>query len=147
MKAIAVLSSSLLAFALALAPLAQADDSNYKPGTVWEISHVKTEPGQFEAYLDFLDTQWKKIQEFAKKSGVVVSYHVWAVNDAREGEPDLILGIEYKDYLSNADRMAFQEKVHQMMAADSHKLDAQSGERKVLRKLAGSVELQELQLK
>jgi hypothetical protein len=33
------------------------------------------------------------------------------------------------------------------MAADTRKLDTQSGERKVMRKLAGSMELQELVLK
>jgi hypothetical protein len=143
----AVFSLGLLASTLALAPLAHADDTSYKPGTVWEISNIKTEPGQFEAYMDYLDVQWKKIADFGKKNGTVVSYHVWAVNNPREGEPDLILGIEYKDYRTNAELTAIREKVQQMLAADSHKLEAQSGERKSMRKLAGSVELQELMLK
>jgi hypothetical protein len=33
------------------------------------------------------------------------------------------------------------------MAANAHKIDEQSGERKVMRKLSGSMELQELNLK
>jgi hypothetical protein len=47
--------------------------------------------------MDYLSESWKKSQEFGKKEGVVLSYRVLAINNAREGEPTLILLIEYKD--------------------------------------------------
>ena len=65
----------------------------------------------------------------------------------RRRPPGLVLAIEYRDYLSTADRLAHQKRVEAMMASDSHKEDAKSGERKVLRKRAGSLEAQELNLK
>ena len=37
--------------------------------------------------------------------------------------------------------------IHRTIAADAHKLDAGMGERKVMRKLEGGMELQELKLK
>ena len=124
-----------------------AQDSSYKPGTVWTFSHIKIEPGQFENYLDFLSKTWKKGNEWGKKEGNVVSYHVFSVNNPREGEPDLILAIESRDYLSNAQQLELQKKFEAFMAADARKMDTASGERKVMRKLAGSMEVQELVLK
>ncbi|MBV8657367.1 MAG: hypothetical protein JO142_06010 [Burkholderiales bacterium] len=141
------LSVLMFGLMIGLQSPAFADDSSYKPGTVWNFSTIKTEPGQFENYLDWLDDKWKKEQELMKKEGYVVSYHVLNVNNAREGEGDLILAVEYRDYLTNAQREAIQKKVEAMFAADSHKMEAQSGDRKVMRKLGGSMELQELTLK
>ena len=86
------IATTMLATAALLAGTAAfAQDSSYKPGTVWNFSHIKIEPGQFENYMDFLSKTWKKGNEWGKKEGNVVSYHVFAVNNPREGEPDLIL--------------------------------------------------------
>lgn len=142
------IATPLLATGLMLSGTAAlSQDSNYKPGTVWNFSHIKIEPGQFENYLDFLAKTWKKNNEFGKKEGNIVSYHVFAVNNPRDGEPDLILAIETKDYLTTAQQLELQKKYEAFMAMDAHKLDSSSGERKVMRKLAGSMELQELVLK
>jgi hypothetical protein len=141
-------AAMLAATALSIVPVtAAAQDSNYTPGTVWQFSNIQVEPGQFEKYVDYLAGNWRKINELGKKEGMVVSYHVFTVNDARKEEPDLILAVEYKDYYTNAQQMALQKKVEAMLASDAHKLDAASGERKVMRKLLGNMQLQELQFK
>jgi len=127
--------------------VALAQTSSYTPGTVWNFSSIQIEPGQFENYMDFLATTWKKSNEFGKKEGNVVSYHVFQVNNPRHGEPDLILAIESKDYLTNAEQLAIQKKYEAYMAMDQRKMDSASGERKVMRKLVGNMELQELKLK
>ncbi len=124
-----------------------AQASSYTPGTVWNFSNIQIEPGQFENYMDFLATTWKKSNEFGKKEGNVVSYHVFQVNNPRNGEPDLILAIESKDYLTNAEQLALQKKYEAFMAMDQRKMQTAGGERKVMRKLVGNMELQELNLK
>ena len=124
-----------------------AQASSYTPGTVWNFSSIQIEPGQFENYMDFLATTWKKSNEFGKKEGNLVSYHVFQVNNPRNGEPDLILAIESKDYLTNAEQLALQKKYEAFMAMDQRKMDTAGGERKVMRKLVGNMELQELNLK
>jgi ABC-type molybdate transport system substrate-binding protein len=48
---------------------------------------------------------------------------------------------------ATAQQLEVQKKYDTFMAMDQHKMDAASGERKVMRKLAGSMELQELTLK
>ena len=142
-----VLAALSVAAVAALATPARAAESSYTPGSVWEISQIQVEPGQFENYMDWLDGQWKKIQEFGKKEGWVVSYHVLSVNNTRAGEADLLLAIEYKDYASNAQRLEIQKKIEAMLASDTRKMEAAGGERRSMRKVLGSMELQELKLK
>lgn len=141
--ALAMLASATLT----LGGAASAQSSSYTPGTVWTFSHIKVEPGQFENYMDFLASTWKKSNEFGKKEGFVVSYHVFSVNNPREGEPDLILAVEARDYMSTADQLAMQKKFEAFMAMDQRKMEQAGGERKLMRKLAGGMELQELKLK
>lgn len=124
-----------------------AQESSYKPGTVWEAGRIDVLPGQFENYMDWLAGQWKKIQELGKAEGIIVEYHVLAANNPRAGEPDLILIVEYKDYQTTAQQEAFNKKVNAMLASDDRKQSAASGERSKMRESLGSVQYQELILK
>jgi len=140
------LCAALALCSIAVAP-ALAQEVSFKPGTVWNFSYIKVEPGQMNRYLDFLGGDWKKLNELGKREGFVVSYHVLSVNNARAGEPDLILAIESKDYYSNAEQLAQQKKIEALLAADQRKMEAQSADRTPMRKLVGGMELQELVLK
>lgn len=133
--------------AATLATPAVAQESSYKPGTVWEAGRIDVLPGQFENYMDWLATQWKKIQELGKAEGIVVDYHVLATNNPRAGEPDLILIVEYKDYLTTAQQEAFSKKVNAMMSQDNRAAAAAGAERSKMREQLGSTEYQELVLK
>ena len=147
MKIVHALKMSAAAALLAFGAAASAQSSSYVPGTVWTFTNVAIEPGQFENYMDFLDKEYKKSNEFGIKEGNIVSYHVFSVNNPRNGEPDLILAVESKDYFTNAQQLEMQKKYEAFMASDTHKLTAESGERKVMRKFIGGMELQELKLK
>jgi hypothetical protein len=147
MKMMKTLFIGAAMLAATLATPAMAQESSYKPGTVWEASRIDVLPGQFENYMDYLATTWKKNQEMAKAGGIVLNYHVLAVNNARQGEPDLVLIVEYKDYQTTAQQEAFSKKVNAMMAMDQRKQAAANGERGKMRELMGSTEYQELVLK
>ena len=142
-----MMTGAALAIAATLATPATAQESSYRPGTGWEASRIDVLPGQFENYMDYLATTWKKIQEMGKAEGVVVEYHVLQTNNPRAGEPDLILIIEYKDYQTTAQQEAMQKKVNAALAQDNRKAAAASGERTKMRELMGSTEYQELVLK
>ncbi len=139
-------AATLITVAAFILPAA-AQELSYTPGTVWNITNIQVEPGQMQRYLDFLSGDWKKLNEFGKKEGYVVSYHVFSVNDRRNDEPDLILAVEYKDYYTNAQQLAQRKAIEAFLATDMRKLESQSGERKAMRKLTGGMELQELNLK
>jgi hypothetical protein len=143
----AMLAAATMTIATALAVPAMAQESSYKAGTVWDVSRIDVLPGQFENYMDYLATTWKKIQEMGKAEGVIVEYHVLATNNARQGEPDLILVIEYKDYQTTAQQEAMQKKVNALLAQDNRKAATASGERAKMREQLGSIEYQELILK
>ncbi len=145
MKSLMIGTAMMIAAALTTPAVAQ--DSNYKPGSVWESSRIKVLPGQFENYMDFLATTWKKNQEFAKAEGIVLNYHVLAVNNRRHDEPHLVLIIEYKDYQTTAQQEAFSKKINAMMAMDDRKQAAANGARGAMREQMGSTEYQELILK
>ena len=147
MKIMKTLLVSAAIIAATLASPATAQESSYKPGTVWEASRIDVLPGQLENYMDYLATTWKKNQEMAKAEGIVLDYRVLATNNARAGEPDLILIVEYKDYQTTAQQEAFQKKVNAAMAMDNRKQASANGERGKMRELMGSIEYQELILK
>lgn len=142
-----ILASAAMIAATAIAMPAVAQESSYRPGTVWDAQRIKVMPGQFENYLDYLATTWKKNQELAKAEGILLEYHVLAVNNRRQDEPDLILVVEYKDYQTTAQQEAFRKKVNAMMARDERQQVVAAGERTKMREQMGSTEYQELILK
>lgn len=142
-----ILATTVLAATMAMAGPAMTQERSYKPGSVWTASRIKVMPGQFDNYMDFLDGQWKRVQEFGKKEGVILSYHVLSVNNARKDEPDLILLVESKDYMTTAQQDAFNDKLNAYLASDDRKQGAESAARGPMREQQGSVEYQELILK
>jgi hypothetical protein len=142
-----LLAGAAMMMAVATVTPAMAQESSYKPGTVWQAGRIDVLPGQFENYMDWLATNWKKIQELGKAEGIIVDYHVLATNNARVGEPDLILIVEYKDYQTTAQQEAFNKKINAMLAQDDRKAGVASAERGKMREQLGSVEYQELILK
>jgi len=116
MKIVRTLAVSAAVALAVLGSAASAQDSSYVPGTVWNFSYITVEPGQFENYMDYLSKTWKKSQDFGMKEGDIVSYHVFQINNSRAGEPDLVLAIETKDYLTNAQQLAVQKKFEKFMA-------------------------------
>lgn len=140
-------AGAAMLIAAAQATPAMAQESSYKPGTVWNAGRIDVLPGQFENYMDWLATSWKKIQELGKAEGIVVDYHVPATNSARAGEPDLILIVEYKDYQTTAQQEAFNKKVNAMLAQTDRTAGTASAERGKMREQLGSIEYQELILK
>ena len=133
--------------AAAMATPAVAQELPVKNGSVWVASRIDTLPGQMPAYLDYLATEWKKQNEFLKAEGVLLSYRVLRTNQARNGEPDLILLLEYKDYASNAQQEAITKKLEAAMRRDARQGAAGNLEREKIRSLMGSTEYQELVLK
>lgn len=142
-----ILATAGLAMALSMAAPAMAQDASYKSGSVWTAGRIHVLPGQFENYMDWLAKDWKRTREFGKKEGVELSYHVLQVNNPRKDEPNLILLIEYKDYLTTAQQDAFNIKLNAFLASDDRKQGEASAVRGAMREQWGSIEYQELILK
>lgn len=97
--------------------------------------------------MDWLAGDWKRLNEFGKKEGYIVSYHVFSVSSPRAGDPDLILAVEAKDYYSTAQQREQQKRLEAFLKSDTRQLGKEYGERLSMRKDIGGMEMQELVLK
>lgn len=92
-----ILVSAILALTISSSAQAQNAARTYDLGPVWQVSYIETKPGMFDDYMAYLNSTWRNIQEMDKKRGDVLDYRVLAVETPRDGEPDVILLIEYKN--------------------------------------------------
>lgn len=143
----ALLAGAAMLAAVTLAAPTAAQEPSYKPGPVWEASRLQVLPGQSENYMDYLAATWKKIQELGKAEGIVVDYHVLAVNNPRANEGNLVLIVVYKDHLTTAQQEAFRKKVNAMLAQNERTAATAGAERGKMREQISSTEFQELILK
>ena len=144
-----ILLAALGATALfAAAPAFAADNGPvFETGPVWEYTDVQTKDGHFDDYMAWLDTGWKMQEEALKKAGVIVDYKVLLVENPRQGEPDIILGQEYKNMAvfdrSVAEGYAMQAKIF----GDLPKSNAEQAARGSIRTILGEVRVREAILK
>ena len=64
---------------------------------VWTMEILKVMPGRFGPTLGYLDDNWMRIREEAKRRGAVLSYHRIAEQSTSETDPNIVLLTEYKN--------------------------------------------------
>jgi hypothetical protein len=69
----------------------------YRNGSVWALSFIKMKPGMDTAYLNYVATDWKRVQESAKKEGLILSYRVLTTEGHGPDDWNILLMTEYKD--------------------------------------------------
>jgi hypothetical protein len=147
MKTLVTLAAAAAAMVGACAAGLAQDARPYDQGPVWDFTMVLTKPGHFDDYMKFLDTTWKAEEEAMKAKGDVLDYKVFNVVDPRDGEADLVLGVEYKNMAvfdtSLDEQDALTKKLFGSMPAAS-KADM---DRESIRTLKGDVMTRELVLK
>lgn len=142
----AALAALPMSFAFTTPAFAQA--SSYTPGSFWDVTGIKMKEGGGERYLDWVATEWKKQQEFAKSKGWIEDYQVLGNVYPRENEPDIYLMIKYKSVPDAAEQERRNAAFEAFLKLDPHQADAQMAEtRTPLRTIKSTVQLQELKLK
>lgn len=136
------------AFAAWSAPnLAQENARAYTEGPVLQVSYIRTEPGKFDEYLQYLATTYKTIMEEQKKAGIILDYAIYANQPLTPADPDLILTVTYANLgaLDNLDERtdAITNKVWGSLQASNEA----SADREVLRTQLGGRLLRQLMLK
>ncbi len=134
----------VLSFASAAA---NADEHAYKEGPVVNVSAIRTEPGKFDEYMEFLDTTWKAAQEAAKKAGYVISYRVVTVEPRGENDPDLYLVVNYKNWAAMDDSTAKTDAIMKQVVGSLAAANQGAVDRSKIRRVLGSWTGQELLLK
>jgi hypothetical protein len=126
---------------------ALANDWPMTQGDFWEMTGVHLKDGGALAYANFLATEWKADQEFAKSKGWIKGYMVLSNSYNRKGEPDLYL-ITISERLPSGpegekrsdEYLAWKKKTQAQMQKES-------GNRLEVREIGSSSLLQELRFR
>ena len=124
MKLMSILFAAALLLSLSLPAQSVAQGLPYTEGSVWSIGFVKTVPGMTNDYYRNLADNWMKMNEAAKKEGLVLSYKVLYGPAANTEDWDIMLMIEYKN-------MAAMDGMAEKMEALSGKLLGSQDTRRV----------------
>jgi hypothetical protein len=139
-------AAALFAPATALAQPAGQERSSYTPGNYLVIQEVHIEPGQFENYMDYLADQYRRSQEFARQQGWISAYQILSNVNKREGEADLMLITVMPRMATPQEQVQREEAMNRHLAQTTRAAEQQSGQRVSMRRLGGSMLLQELRL-
>jgi hypothetical protein len=126
---------------------AAADDHAYTEGRVVNLTSIRTEYGKFDDYMKYLGTTWKKTQEAAKKAGYIVGYRVLTVEARTENDPDILLEITYKNWAALDGALAKGDEITKQVEGSVATSNQGAVDRGKIRRVLGSVTMQEANLK
>jgi len=144
-RLLGVLGAMLLA--LPLAGVAADDGYAYTEGSVLDITSVRTKPGMFDTYMEFLRTTFKPMMEEQKKAGIVLSYAVYAGSPRTPNDPDLYLVVEYKNMAALDDLNAKTDPISKKYYASLASANKAAADRESVRQILGDELVRELKLK
>lgn len=75
----------------------RAQSNDYKDGSVWDMTLVKTKTGMGDDYIKSLRSTLKVMYDEAVKQGLILSYKVLQGPSANRDDFDMMLMTEYKN--------------------------------------------------
>jgi hypothetical protein len=75
------------------------------------MEFLKVKPGKFGMAMGYLDDNWMRVREEAKRQGAVLSYSRISEKDTRESERNVVLLTEYKNQAAYEGRDGLFEKI------------------------------------
>lgn len=137
---------AMAAMLVAGTAVAQDAPRAWKPVSVWRVSSIEVMPGRADDYMRVLSTAWKAQRLANQKSGHEKSYKIMWTDDQRDGQPNLVLMIEYPNMAALDRPPEEDDKVNAAIAAQGIK-GASVAERDAMRKQRGSRMYHEVTLK
>lgn len=138
----------LLGAALALgASMASAADRPYTEGAVLNVGSIRTEPGMFDAYMEFLATTYKQNMEAQKAAGIILDYSVYVAAPRGPDDPDIYLVTVYKNMAALDGLAEKTDPIMQKLFGDMSQRSAATISRGKMRTVLGSERIRELKLK
>lgn len=135
--------------ALGLGASVQAQEAlPYTEGPVAEVTAVDVVDGEFDNYMQYLQSQYKPVLEAQKKAGIIVEYAVYQNQTGSDEDADLYLVVVYPNM---AALDGLRDRVDPITTKVSGQTVKQSNEafaaRSKMRDLKGTELLRELKLK
>ena len=142
---LSVLVAAVALFSLSAA--AEAQERPYTEGSVWDVTLVKTKPGQYEGYMADLSKVWKRFNDEAMEQGIVKSYKILSAPAATPDDWDLILMVEYPNMATFDDASEKFDPIAQSILGDLEEQGQATVERSSLRDILGSKLARELRFR
>jgi hypothetical protein len=139
---------ALLGAMLALgASVASAADRPYTEGAVLNVGSIRTEPGMFDEYMNFLATTYKQNMEAQKAAGIILDYSVYVAVPRGPDDPDIYLVTVYKNMAALDGLAEKTDPIMQKLFGDMSQRSAATISRGKMRMVLGSERIRELKLK
>ena len=90
-------------------------------GDYWDVTSVKIDDGHFADYADFLVSDSRKQNEFAKSKGWIKAYYILSNNNNRKDEPDLYLVTVSDRIPTPAEQIARNKEINAYLQSDDRK--------------------------
>lgn len=131
--------------------LAQNPTSSSRPyteGTVTEVSYIRTKPGMFDKYMEYLKTTYKKSQDAAKAAGIILDYSVHTSPPRTPQDHDVMLVVTYRNW-AGFDNLADRADAvaNRSMGTTPQQRDVAFIDRGAMREVLGTRRYQQLVLK
>lgn len=134
-----------LSSALALSSVAvYGQDKPYTEGSVWSVTFVRVKPGMFEVYMREVLPLRKKINEEAKKQGLLVSSHIFNGPANGKDDFDVMFMDEYKNWAAYDGITAKYDAIAQQVIGAEEKQVQIMTKRSDTREILGNKNMQEL---
>ena len=132
---------------LTVAGTASAADRPYTEGAVLNVSSIRTEPGMFDSYMNFLATTYKQNMEAQKAAGIILDYDVYTTTPRGPDDPDIYLVTTYKNMAALDGLAEKTDPIMQKIFGDMSQRSAATISRGKMRTTVGSELIRELKLK
>ena len=110
----------------------------YHNGSVWTLAFIRIKPGMDAAYLNYIASEWKRIEEAAKKEGLILSYKVLVTEGHTPGDWNLILMTESKDLAALEANEKKADALAERLVGDDQKQMQGYRDRSEIREVMGS---------
>jgi hypothetical protein len=150
-----ILIATLFGTAMALSAPAAGQTPNaaaarelaYTPGTYWNVQGIFIEDGQYENYMDYVATTYRRSQDFARRNGWISGYTILANVNRRDNEPHLYLITQFPRLATPQEDLDRDRRMNEYMEQTARQATESSGQRVSMRRLGSNLLLQELNLR
>ena len=123
------------------------DEKPYTEGSVWSITMIRVKPGMNDAYMREVLPLRKKVNEEAKKQGLLLSSHVLSGPSSGRDDFDVMILDEYKNWAAFDGITAKYEAILSKIVGSEEKQVQLMTKRTDVREILGAKNMQELVIK
>jgi hypothetical protein len=126
---------------------AHGQEKPYTEGSVWFITMVRVKPGMLDVYMREVLPLRKKIDEEAKKQGLILSDHILSGSASGRDDFDLMFLTEYKNWAAFDGITAKYDAIAGKIVGPEEKQVQLMTKRTEVREITGAKPMQELIIK